>query len=109
MWMQGYNIPIPGSQFTPHLAQPSLKQRPVINRSTGHAKTNKKTTQKWLIRIGLVVAWHPLLRAQSIGRGLSPAGLRRFRGHGVIALQWPLSEFSIRGLRKSASINLEGE
>jgi len=81
MWMQGYNIPIPGSQFTPHLAQPSLKQRPVINRSTGHAKTNKKTTQKWLIRIGLVVAWHPLLRAQSIGRGLSPAGLRRFRGH----------------------------
>jgi hypothetical protein len=32
-----------------------------------------------------------------------------FRGHGVIALEWPLSEFSIRGLRISASINLEGE
>jgi len=32
-----------------------------------------------------------------------------FNGHGVIALEWPLSEFSIRGLRKSASINLEGE
>jgi hypothetical protein len=26
-------------------------------------------------------------------------------GHGVIALEWPLSEFSMRGLRISASIN----
>lgn len=36
----------PGAQFTPHVAQPSLKQKPVISRSLGHAKAKKKIAKK---------------------------------------------------------------
>jgi len=61
------NISPQGMKFTPHLAKPSLKQKPVISRSAAHAKTKKINAKKNTGRAPLAV--HK--------SALKPAGLRR--------------------------------
>jgi len=40
-------IPAPGTQFKPHVANPSLKQNPVVNRSIGHARQPVHSVRKY--------------------------------------------------------------
>jgi len=42
------NIPAPGSQFRPHAANPSLRQKPVINRSLGHVQRPAVSIRKYI-------------------------------------------------------------